>query len=467
LTRPAHPSLADAAPTAYWLDRGDAPAAADPLRWHEACDLAVIGGGYTGLWAALLAKEANPDWDVLVVEAATVGSAASGRNGGFCAASLTHGLSNGRRHAGDELAALDRLGRANLDAIAATIAHYGIDCDFTPSGALDVATAPHQVAWLHEDANAAHALGHDVAVLDRDQVRDELDSPTYHGGAWHRDTTALVDPARLAWGLRAASETLGVRFVEHTRVRGLRNYWAGVRVLTESGPVVRAPRVVLATNAFPAPLRRLRRYLVPVYDYALMSEPLDAAQLAALGWRNRQGVGDLGNQFHYYRLTADNRILWGGYDAIYHWANRIDARLEQRPATFDTLAGHFFATFPQLDGLRFSHAWGGVIDTCSRFFAFQGTAMQGRVAYSLGYTGLGVAASRFGAAVALDLLGTAGGEASRLGTVTSRPVPFPPEPLRYAGIQLTRRALAHADANDGRRGAWLRLLDRVGLGYDS
>jgi glycine/D-amino acid oxidase-like deaminating enzyme len=231
--------------------------------------------------------------------------------------------------------------------------------------------------------------------------------------------------------------------------------------------VLRAGQVALATSAFPALVRRLRPYVVPVYDYVLMTEPLSAAQRNAIGWRNRQGVGDSANQFHYYRLTADDRILWGGYDAIYHFGRGIRAAYDQRPATFATLAAHFFTTFPQLEGIGFSHRWGGVIDTCSRFCAFFGTAHRGRVAYALGYTGLGVGASRFGARVMLDLLGGEPTELTGLELVRSRPVPFPPEPLAYLGIQATRWSLARADRHAGHRNLWLRALDAAGLGFDS
>ncbi|MHB1820859.1 MAG: FAD-dependent oxidoreductase, partial [Streptosporangiaceae bacterium] len=191
------------------------------------------------------------------------------------------------------------------------------------------------------------------------------------------------------------------------------------------------------------------------------------SQMRSIGWENRQGIGDAANQFHYYRLTADNRILWGGYDAVYHFGNKIAASLDQRPETFEMLAAHFFETFPQLDGLKFSHTWGGVIDTCSRFSAFFGTARGGRLAYAAGYTGLGVGATRFGANVMLDLLAGQPTERTELKMVRSKPLPFPPEPLRAAGIGLTRWSLARADDNDGRRNAWLRTLDRVGLGFDS
>jgi glycine/D-amino acid oxidase-like deaminating enzyme len=223
----------------------------------------------------------------------------------------------------------------------------------------------------------------------------------------------------------------------------------------------------LGTNAFPTLLRRLRLHTVPVYDYVLMTEPLSTAQLDAIGWAHRQGVGDTANQFHYYRLTADNRILWGGYDAIYHFGRAVRPGYDERPATFHTLAGHFFETFPQLEGLRFTHRWGGAIDTCTRFFAFYGTAFSGRAAYALGYTGLGVGASRFGADVMLDLLSGVRTERTELESVRRRPLPFPPEPLAFAGIQATRWSLQQADRNEGRRNLWLRALDRAGLGFDS
>jgi glycine/D-amino acid oxidase-like deaminating enzyme len=207
--------------------------------------------------------------------------------------------------------------------------------------------------------------------------------------------------------------------------------------------------------------------VLPVYDYALMTEPLDAARRESIGWRHRQGVGDAGNQFHYYRLSADDRILWGGYDAVYRFGGPVGDHLDDHDATFGKLAQHFFATFPQLEGMRFTHRWGGAIDTCSRFSVFFGTALGGRVAYATGYTGLGVCASRFGAEVALDLVDGRETEATRLAYVRRRPVPFPPEPLRTGVVRLTQNRLAAADRRQGRRGLWLRALDRAGLGFDS
>ncbi len=462
-------ALADAAPACFWLDDPARPKPRTALSGALTADLVVVGGGFTGLWTALRAKERDPDRDVVLLEARTIGWAASGRNGGFCAASLTHGLANGHARFPAELATLERLGAENLDGIEDTVRRHGIDCDFRRVGDLTVATAPWQVAELAEAAELAARYGKRSTLLDAAGTRAMLDSPNYLGGLLDQDGMALIEPAGLAWGLAAEAEQTGVRIFENSPATGLDRDRSGpgLAVRTPAG-VVTAARVALGTNGFRSLLRRMRNYLLPIYDYALATEPLSAAQLAAIGgWQGRFGVSDAGNQFHYYRLTRDNRIVWGGYDAVYHFNNAIGDELDQRPATFEVLARNFFTTFPALAGLRFTHHWGGVIDTCSRFSAFFGTAHGGRAAYAAGYTGLGVGASRFGADVMLDLLDGAPTERTELAMVRSKPVPFPPEPLRYAVVQATRWSLARADANDGRRNLWLRTLDRLGLGFDS
>ncbi len=446
-----------AEPASYWL--AGAPSPRDPLSVGTVCDIAVIGGGFTGLWTALLAKERYPERTVVLLEGNSIGWAASGRNGGFCEASLTHGEVNGRERFPAEFEVLQRLAAENLDAIEAAVRKYGIDCDFERTGQLLVATEEYQVDDLRSES--------DGQFLDTEAVRAEVNSPTFLAGLWDKTGCALVHPAKLAWGLADAASGLGVRIFEKTPVTGLARTSAGVSVRTRDGHIVHARQVALGTNAFPSLIRRLRPYTVPVYDYVLMTEPLSATQLASIGWRNRQGIGDSGNQFHYYRLTADNRILFGGFDAIYHFGRAIRSSYDQRPATFVKLARHFFETFPQLEGLSFSHRWGGAIDTCSRFCAFFGTAHAGRAAYALGYTGLGVGASRFGARVMLDLLSGKQTELTTLDMVRSKPIPFPPEPLAYLGVQATRWSLARADRDNGTRNLWLRVLDAAGMGYDS
>ncbi|WP_338673243.1 FAD-dependent oxidoreductase [Streptomyces sp. SCSIO 30461] len=461
-------SLSDAQPVPFWLEDPGKPAALPALTRDERTDLLVIGGGYSGLWTALIAKERDPSRDVVLIEGREVGWAASGRNGGFCAASLTHGLSNGLARWPDDMARLEDMGARNLDAIEQAVATYGIDCEFERTGEIDVATEPHQVEelrQLYEEADSVGLAG-GMELLDRDAVRAEVDSPTFLGGLWDRTGVAMLHPAKLAWGLKQACQDLGVRIYENTRALQLSSSGTEVAVRTPYGRVF-ARQAALGTNVFPSLVRRLRPYIVPVYDYALMTEPLSAARLDAIGWKRRQGLGDSANQFHYFRITTDHRILWGGYDAIYPFGGRVTADRDHRPQTYLKLAGQFFTCFPQLEGLRFTHAWGGAIDTCSRFSAFFGTAHGGKVAYATGYTGLGVGATRFGADVMLDLLAGERTERVELEMVRRKPVPFPPEPVAWAGIGLTKWSLARADERGGKRNLWLRTLDRLGLGFDS
>ena len=461
-------AVADADTFPYWYEDADEPDSNPTLVRTEMCDLCVVGGGYTGLWTAILAKERDPSRDVVLIESHEIGSAASGRNGGFVDSSLTHGIANAQTRFPDEVAILEELGLRNLNEIEAAISRYGIDCDWERTGAIDVATTSHADSYLDElrdDYAHLRRLGQRVEWLDRDAMRAQVDSPTYAGGLWRKDTAALVDPARLAWGLKAAAESLGVRIYEDTKALSVERDGVGVMVTTPLGRV-RAGKVALATNAFKPLLKRLSNFIVPVYDYCMVTEPLTESQLDSIGWKGRQGLSDIPNQFHYYRLTDDNRILWGGYDAVYFFNSRMRTELESRPESWALLSQHFFETFPQLEGVRFSHAWGGVIDTCSRYSVFWGRAMGGRVTYALGYTGLGVAASRFGAEVMLDLIEGRRTRATSTEFVRSKPVPFPPEPFRFLGIQATRWSLDREDKT-GKRNTWLRTLDRLGLGWGS
>lgn len=459
-------ALSEARPEVLWLDTPDRPERGDPLTGDTTADLVVVGAGFTGLWAALQAVEDDPSLDVLIIDAGAVAGQASGRNGGFLSSSLTHGLANGLERFGDDIDRIGEAARKNFDGIVGAVARHGIDARLEVTGSLSVATEAWMVPDLAEEVGHLREHGERADLLDGPALRAELDSPTYLAGIWHRSGEAQVDPARLAWGLADACRSLGVRIAEGTTLTGLDRHGAGMLVRTDAG-TVRCGAVLLGTNAFRSPVRAINRRVVPVYDYVLATEPLDATQVADIGWRNRQGVSDRTNQFHYYRITTDDRIVWGGYDAVFYTGGRIDPALDQRAGTHRLLAQHFFETFPQLDGLRFTHRWGGVIDTSTRFSVGFGTAFDGRVAYAVGYTGLGVGATRFGARVCLDLLYRPGSELLSLSPVRKQLLPFPPEPVRSIGIQVTRRAIARADANHGRRGPWLRLLDALGLGFDS
>ncbi len=459
-------ALRDARPEVLWLDSPERPDPLPSLAGPSSADLVVVGAGYTGLWAALRARVEHPSLDVVVLDRGHVAGEASGRNGGFVSSSLTHGLENGVERFPGSIDRLARAGRENFRGLVADVADHGIDAGLRECGTVSVANAVWQVDGIVESAELHRRHGEEVELWDRTEIQARIHSPTFEAAMFQRSGEALVDPARLAWGLADACVAAGVRLVGSTELIGLERSGAGLRVLTDRG-AIRCGAAVLGTGAFRSPVRALNRRVVPVYDHVLATEPLTSDQLASIGWQDREGVSDSANQFHYYRLTDDDRIVWGGYDAVFHNWGRIDPAFDQRPATHRRLAQHFFETFPQLDGLHFTHRWGGVIDTSTRFSVGFGTAFDGRVAYAVGYTGLGVAATRFGAQVCVDLLYRPDAERLSLDVVRRPLRSFPPEPLRTAGIQLTRSEIARADRNNGRRGLWLRLLDRLGLGFDS
>lgn len=463
------PSMPESPDTShiYWLAAGAADPPRPPLAGDVRADVVVIGAGFTGLWTAIALTDTDPHLRVVVLEAASVGFGASGRNGGFCAASLTHGLANGIRHFPDELAILEREGLDNLAGLVAFTRAEGIDCDLEETGTLDVADQAWQVeeyrAWVDEAA----AWGEELEFLDREAVQAEVHSPLWQAGLYAPPgRTVILDPAKLVRGMARVAERRGVVIHEASRVTSVVRRAGGVDVSTSVGQV-RAEQVVVATSAYSGWLKRLSSHFVPVYDYVLVSDPMTREQREAIGWQRRQGMSDGNNQFHYFRLTADDRILWGGYDAIYNFGNGVGPRHDNRPATFEKLERHFRAAFPQLDDLRFPYRWGGAIDTTSRFTVTFGQALGGRLTYALGYTGLGVGASRWAGGVVRDFILRPDSELLKLRFVQSRPIPFPPEPLRYAAVQAVRWELDRADRNEGRRGVLLRTLDTLGIGFDS
>ena len=454
-------------PISYWL-RGERRPTHPPLRGDATADVVVIGAGFTGLWTALALTDTDPALDVVVLEAETVAFGASGRNGGFCEASLTHGLANGIRHFPAELERLEAEGLANLRGLIDFTRKHGIDCDLEETGTISLADQPHQIDAFRRWVDEAAEYGEHLEFMDRAAVQAEIHSPLWQAGLYRppgRDV--LLDPASLCRGLARVARERGVRVFERTPVKRLERVAGGVIVSMTAGGTVRADQVVVATSAYSGWMRRLRPLFVPIYDYVLVSEPLRPDERAAIGWVRRQGLSDANNQFHYFRLTADDRILWGGYDAIHYFGSRVSPELDRRPATFAKLEAQFFRAFPQLEGLRFPYRWGGAIDTTTRFTVTFGQTMGGRVTYALGYTGLGVGASRWAGGVVRDFILRPDEDRLRLGIVQRPPVPFPPEPLRSVAVNVVRHELDRADRDQGRRSVLLRTLDTLGIGFDS
>ncbi|HET7828088.1 MAG TPA: FAD-dependent oxidoreductase [Candidatus Limnocylindrales bacterium] len=469
LSRPwSRSTSAQPAGGSFWYTTGDPGPARPPIASRIEADVAIVGGGFTGLWTAIRLLDADPGLRVVLLEADRVGEGASGRNGGFCAASLTHGLHNGLLHFPDELERLEAEGVRNLRELVAFVRNEGIDAELEETGTLDVATEPWQVEGLEEYVELAAAHGIELTFLDRDEIQSLVHSPSFRAGVrGGPDRCVMVNPAKLAWGLASAAERRGALIAEGSRVRSLARRAGAVEVRVDGGGVVAAEHVIVGTSAYSAWLRRLSPLFVPVYDYALMTEALTAAQRESIGWGGREGMSDAGHQFHYYRQSADHRILWGGYDAVYHPGNAVKPSHDQRPATFELLARQFVETFPQLDGIRFTHRWGGAIDTSTRFSVTFGETLGGRVHYALGYTGLGVGATRWAAGVLRDMVLDPSSDVLKLRFVRSRPFPIPPEPVRTPAVEVMRRAVIAADANEGRRGLFLQAMDALGIGFDS
>lgn len=450
----------------YWLarlPRREVRRLAGPAE----ADVAVVGGGLTGLWTALSLKELDPAREVVVVEQGTVASGASGRNAGMLAETLdhTHGLAI--RHFGRaEAARLAALGEENVRALVAFLQERGIDCDWEPSGRLMVAYTEAHLEEARRNLEIARGLGIDThRLVGREELQAMVRSPRYLGGLEVRGG-GILDPARLTDGLRREAERCGVRVLEHTRVAAVEPDGAGVRLRAEGG-VLRARRAVLATSAATHQLLpRVGRRFLPLYDYILVSEPLSAAQWEALGWRGRQGITDGRTFFNYARPTPDGRVLWGTSEAVYHRGDRVDPSCDHSPRHYALLRESWDRTFPQLAGIAWPYAWGGAICSTTRLTPFFGRALGGRAVYGLGYTGHGLGSTRLAGRILAHLALDRPHELLSLAMVRRQPFPYPPEPVRGWAVEAVTRALRRVDEGEP-PALLLRVLERMGIGFSS
>ncbi|MDS9469025.1 FAD-dependent oxidoreductase [Paracoccus sp. MBLB3053] len=454
-------ALADTTFFPFWLDRPDAPAASAPLVGATTADLVVVGGGFTGLWAAIQAKEADPSRDVVLIEADRIAHGASGRPGGIVSTSVMHGLGNAQRIFPKDLNALEALGHDNMAGFQDTIERHAIDADLEWTGEMTVAVSKDALPAVREEYDLHREHGHDVEMLDAAQTREQLNSPLFEGALWSRKASGIVHPARLAWGLRRAAIALGVRVHELTPMSSIDDQGMTLLIRTGNGEI-RAPRVMLCTNAFAAGHRRIRTRVAMVRDRILTTEPLNAEQKAAIGWANRQGVYDTRTQLNYMRLTPDDRILFGGRLGYFAHSPRDPAE-DLTPAPYGRLAEAFFQTFPQLEGIGFSHAWSGPIALTTRMAVHFQTYYGGKAVYAGGYSGFGVSASRFGARVGLAKLMGQDLPETRMEFAATEPNWIPPEPFRAIGAKITMAALDGADAKGGWRRPWLSMVGKLGF----
>lgn len=447
----------------FWKDSYGPTSQLPRLTSSITCDLLIIGGGYFGLWSAIIAKKKAPELTVVLCEASLIGDGASGKNGGFLQYSLTHGIEQGIDRFSDELPELETLGRENFSEIATFIADNNLKVDFEETGAIDI--AKRSDPNLVKRVLTLRANGIDAEYLSADQVQGHIKIAGYRDGILMPNFSALVNPFKLTQELKLAALNLGVAIFENTPVLEIKDESIVLSVTTPNSNIT-SKRAIVATNVNTELIPKLKKYVAPVYDYALMTEPLTREQFAATNWSGREGLSDIANQFHYFRLTRENRILWGGYDAIYHFKNSLSRDFEVRTKTFDRLVQNFTQAFPYLDDVQFTHGWGGAIDTCTRFAPFFGKSHGDKVSYASGFTGLGVAATHFCAKVAFAMHYEQDWDVLESRYVNEKPLPMPPEPLRYLAIEKTKRSLAKEDET-GRADLWLRATRRMKFGFAS
>jgi glycine/D-amino acid oxidase-like deaminating enzyme len=455
--------MGDFASRSFWLEN-DPYTPGPPLAGSVAADVAIIGGGFTGLWAAHFLLRAQPSLKLAVIESEVVGYGASGRNGGFAMTLLSRSLHNLVETFSVEPARAAHAAVArSIDGIGQFCTEYAVACDYEKNGFIGIAADDSQVARIEADRRAAEQLGiDDIRYLPGDELRRQIQSPLYRCGLEEK-TCALINPARLARGLaRVVRQQSGIIF-EQTPVQRIDTKAGKVAVHTTHG-ILQADKVVYATNAYSVQFPEFRRLLVPMYSYIVLTEPLSDGQWASIGWQGRQGLEDKRTFIHYFRPTADGRILMGGEDAPYYYGSSIGPQHDRNPGVFARLERDLQAIYPQLSGVRFTHRWGGPIAATARFVPTFGTLEGGHLYYGFGYSGHGVAPSHLGGQILRDLVLERQSDLTELCFVRTKALPFPPEPLRYLGFTIARRSLLAQDRKGKPKvDPWaVRLLMRLG-----
>ncbi|MEM1129578.1 MAG: FAD-dependent oxidoreductase [Pseudomonadota bacterium] len=446
-----------------WLDNDAAPTLNAHLIGHTSTDLLIIGGGFTGLWAAIQAKEADPDRDVMLIEAEMVAYGASGRPGGVVSTSIMHGLHNAERLFPNDIAELERLGQENLRGFLDTLKRHEIDAEEHWGGELTVAIGDDRIADVRDECDLHNKYGHHAEFLDKEAVQAEINSPLFSAGCWSKDLSGTVHPAKLAWGLKRAALSLGVRLHELTPMQTIARENGILKVTTHDGSI-KARKILLGTNAFAAGDKKIKTRVAGIRDRIIATEPLTQEQLDRIGWKNRQGVYDTRTQLNYMRLTKDNRMTFGGRLTYYYdGTNNTDPEGDRRVDPYFRLAEAFHRTFPQLDDVRFSHAWSGPIALTTRMAVHFQTYHDGDVVYAGGYSGFGISTSRFGARVGLAKLDGVDLPELKMDFATTKPNRIPPEPFRWIGARITLYALDTADEKGGWRHGWLKLVNKMGF----
>jgi len=414
-----------------------------PLRGEVECDVCIVGGGYTGMWAAHFLKQAKPELEIHIVEAEYAGAGASGHNDGFVTPTIGHSLHTVVRRAGLEQAkeAFAAVGRSILD-LRRFCRRHGIEADFDPGGFFLVATNEGQRRRLEHDAELAARMGVSYEVLGPEPAQERIGSASIQAAL--KTPGATVNPHRLARGLLRVVRGEGVTVHEGSEVTAVRRRRGpGYEVSTVAG-TVRAERVILATNAAQHRWRRFRHRVKPVWSYAGVTEPLTEEQRSRVSWPGREGFVEARNFITFCRWTADSRLLIGGGPALYFYNRDMgDGRLRNDRVT-RLLEAALVEYFPAWRDLRLSHAYGGCIAITRDLVPHVGRSERG-LFHAYGYCGNGIAMTHLAGKALRDLVLGLETKYSTLFFVGGREPRFPIEPVAFAGARGLSAVLAWQD----------------------
>jgi glycine/D-amino acid oxidase-like deaminating enzyme len=427
----------------YWRET-EPVSPGPPLEGSLRCDVCIVGGGYTGLWAAHFLKEAEPSLDVHVVEAQWAGAGASGHNDGYAMTVLDMSLHHLVVHHGVErAAAAHRAVVQSISEMGEFCERHGVDAELEPNGFLSLATNAGQYWRIERDYEAAVRIGAgaDFELFDADGARSRVDSPNLVGGMKERPGT-ILNPHKLVRGIARVVREQGVTI--HERTPALRIEGGQPATVATGTGTISADQVVVATNAYQHSFRQFRSKVIPIWSYTLVTEPLSDEQLARVLWPGREGFEDKRNYITIGRFTADNRVLWAGRFAPYFRGNDMDIRHIRNERVHGELREAFAQFFPAWSDVRFSHAYGGCVAITTSFVPCFGRRDDG-IVYGFGYNGHGVAPSHTGGKVLRDLVLRRDSDFTNLLFVNARERDFPPEPVRSLGAKLTERLLERQD----------------------
>ena len=418
----------------FWMGTRDYEPSAQ-LTEDIKVDVAIIGGGFTGLSTAYHLKLAEPNLRIALLESEVIGFGASGRNGGFNMTlfGLTLGITAIRF--GKEKARQAHLYMEKaVETLRDLVEELNLDCDYEHPGFLRVATSEKYKKRIQEEIELAHKLGlSGIEWLEKEKLQDQVRSPLYLG-AWWEPRCGILNPAKLAWSWKEAIVNRGIQVFENTPVIEIRQGQNTVKLETTAA-AVGADKVVLATNAWSHFFPQLRRKQIPVWTHIVLTEPLTEKQFDQIGWQNRQGIEDARNLVHYYRLTADNRLLMGGRDVSLSSGLNMDRDLN--PDVFSGLKDDVREIFPALRDIAFTHEWGGPVSVPLDMAPALGYAGDKQLVYSLGCIGHGVSMTHLNGRTLADLVLEKKTDLTDVFFVNRRTIPWPPGPLR----NLTVRAI--------------------------